>query len=99
MFLGGWLYPDAPSTGVVGAGAAFRKDGFDGSAKGMNVTQAMNAPPQRQFKTFWTDINSLSGKLRIDMIIFPSFAWDNWSSLEGSAPIINTGTLWSEPHG
>ena len=72
------------------AGAAFEADEADCADMGTNVAQATSAPANRQFKAFRTGISFLSGKLRIDMIIFPSFAWDNWSSLEGSAPIMNT---------
>jgi hypothetical protein len=65
MFFGGWLYPDAPSTGVAGAAAAFNEiafsaDNFDCAVTGTEVAQATSAPITRQFKAFRTRISFLS---------------------------------------
>jgi hypothetical protein len=56
MFLGGWLYPDAPSLGV--AEVTFGGDEFDCAALGTPIVQAKSVPTKRQFKAFRTGISS-----------------------------------------
>jgi hypothetical protein len=59
MLFGGWLYPDAPSTGAAGAKAALNKDKVVCAAMGPDVAQATSAPAKKQFKMFRTGINCL----------------------------------------
>ena len=59
MFLGGWLYPDAPATGLADAEGGLDKDEFDCAAMGLDVAEATSAPTMRTFNTFRNDITFL----------------------------------------
>lgn len=59
IFLGGWLYPDALSTGFAGAEVPFDGDEFDCAAMGADAVQATSAPAKRQFKALRTGISLL----------------------------------------
>ena len=59
MFFGGWLYPDAPSTGDAGAEVTFEEDEVDCAVMGTHVVKATSVPNKRHFKAFWGGISSL----------------------------------------
>jgi hypothetical protein len=77
MFFGGWLYPDAPSTGFADADAALDNNEFDCAATGINVAETTSGPTRRTFNTFRTDITFLhfdSPQKTIDNTIVVSLA-------------------------
>jgi hypothetical protein len=59
MFFGGWLYPDAASTGVAGTEDAFDRDAPGCAAIGTDIAQKTSAATKRQFRVFLTGIPSL----------------------------------------
>jgi len=59
MLFGGWLYPDAASTGVTGTEDSLDRDEFGCAAMGIDVAQATSAATNRQFKAFRTGMGSL----------------------------------------
>ena len=59
MFFGGWLYPDACSTGFAGAAVPFERGTFDSADMGADAAQTTSPPAKRHFKALRTGISLL----------------------------------------
>src|SRR5580693_3752690 len=70
MFFGGWLYPDAASFDVAGAGVELDADEFGWAAMSARVPRTTSAPAKRQCVAFWKGITSLRFRMDCASITF-----------------------------